>query len=84
MTSAPIQSGSREGLVGRGQLDLGDHQPGVVAEELVDLPQVAFVLDVVAALVDQPADAQRQQAARVGRPGSGSRTPGACDPARAT
>src|SRR5690606_4557489 len=52
-------------LVGRAQLDLRDHQPGVVAEELVDLPQVVFVTDIVAALVDQPADAQGQQCACV-------------------
>ena len=49
------------------QFDLGDHQAGVVAEEFVDLPQVAGALDVVPPLLDDAADAQRKQRAAFGQ-----------------
>ena len=49
-----------ESLVDGGQFDLGDDQSGIVAGELVDLPDDAVALDVVPDLL-QPADAQRLQ-----------------------
>src|SRR5690606_19366220 len=47
------------------QLDLGHHQAGIVAAELVHLPQVAGVAHVVAMLLDPAADTQRQQLLRI-------------------
>src|SRR5690606_3714182 len=54
-----------EVLVDARQLDLGHHQSRVLAQELVDLPQMPLVADQVPALVDRAAHAQRQQLARI-------------------
>ena len=47
------------------QFDLGDHQAGVVAQELIHFPQVAAVPDQMPPFVHQPTHAQRQQRARI-------------------
>src|SRR3546814_18449078 len=44
-----------DALIGGVELDLRHHQAGVVAVELVHVPQMTGALYVVAALVDQPA-----------------------------